>query len=224
MSTRHTARIILTALIAGVALLLSPATAGADYGSGNLGTPGAHTRTGNMATASVGYFGDSIGQRIATPLTTALAGKGVTLATDNQAGRATTQIVDQVLREPKLPKRVVIEAGSNDVFNPPVMAAQIKRLRAALEPKGISVLWVDVQVSRLKLSPAVQLADQRNSGWVNSQIRAGCTAPCVVIPWSTSLAAKPTRIVAYTGPDGVHPNQPGAAYMVAVVTPYVLAA
>jgi hypothetical protein len=112
---------------------------------------------------------------------------------------------------------VIMAVGSNDVFNPPVMAAQITRLRAALEPRGVKVSWVDVQVSRIRYSTAVQLADQRNTGWVNAQIHSGCVAPCTVIGWGEFLSANPAyRLPAYLR-DGVHTTDAGKAAWAALI-------
>jgi hypothetical protein len=204
------------------AWLVSPARA-VDYGSGTLGPAGTHARTGTMATADVALFGDSISRRGTADLIARVVAVARTLATDTQDGRTTAATVDAILAEPVLPPNVIMAAGSNDIFDPPAMAAQIARLRAEL-PAGVKLFWVDVQVARTSKTTVVQMADQRNSGWVNAQIHAGCSAPCVVVPWAASLASKPSRLTAYLQ-DGVHPyvgatgpgGSNGTAYWAAVL-------
>ena len=195
-----------------LAYLVSPARATLDYGSGKAG--GA---TGTPVLSTVPYTAVSdvliVGDSITVANYKALAAQlpGVRLAVNARSGRGTVDAVNQVLAMPYVPPRVIMAVGSNDVFDPPVMAAQIARLRSALEPRGVKVSWVDVQVSRVKYSPAVQLADQRNTGWVNAQIHSGCVAPCTVIGWGEFLSANPSyRLPAYLR-DGVHTTAAGTA-------------
>lgn len=197
---------LLRVLLAVAALLWVAVPAQAtDYGSGTAGGP-----VGTPVQSTVPYtaisdwavFGDSI--TVAGYKTLAARKPGWRLAVVAQSGRGTVDAVNMAIAAEYLPLHVVMAVGSNDVPNPPVMAAQIKRLRAALEPRGIKVYWVTVHVVRSRGTAAQQLADQRNSGWVNAQIQAGCTAPCTVIDWSSFLNAKPAyRIPKYLR-DGVH--------------------
>ena len=183
-----------------------------DYGSGAAGGP-----TGTPVLSTPAYVAVSdvliVGDSITVGNYKALAADlpGRRLAVNARSGRGTVDAVNQVLAMPVVPPRVIMAVGSNDVFNPTVMAGQVRRLRQALEPRGIRVHWVTVQVSRWKYSAATQLADQRNSGWVNAQIQAGCTAPCRVIDWAAFLASNPSyRIPAYLR-DGTHTTAAGTA-------------
>lgn len=183
-----------------------------DYGSGAAGGP-----TGTPVLSTPAYVAISdvliVGDSITVGNYKALAADlpGRRLAVNARSGRGTVDAVNQVLAMPVVPPRVIMAVGSNDVFNPTVMAGQVRRLRQALEPRGIRVHWVTVQVSRWKYSAATQLADQRNSGWVNAQIQAGCTAPCRVIDWAAFLASNPSyRIPAYLR-DGTHTTAAGTA-------------
>lgn len=193
-----------------VALLLVPATASADYGSGApsgpVGTPVLST-VPYTAVSDWMIFGDSI--TVGAYKNLAAAKPGWRLAVNAQSGRGTVDAVDEALAAPFLPKHVIMAVGSNDVMNPPIMAGQIKRLRAALEPRGIQVYWVETHVVRYRGTAAQQLADMRNTGWVNAQVNAGCIAPCKVITWSQFLNAKPYyRLPTYLR-DGVHLSEAG---------------
>lgn len=195
---------------ASLALLLVPVTASADYGSGApsgpVGTPVLSTAPYTSSSDWM-IFGDSI--TVSAYKTLAAQKPGWRLAVNAQSGRGTVDAVDEALTAPYLPKHVIMAVGSNDVMSPPLMAGQIKRLRAALEPRGIQVYWVTVHVVRYRGTAAQQLADQRNSGWVNEQIQSGCTAPCKVIPWSQFLDAKPYYRLPNYLRDGVHLTEAG---------------
>lgn len=206
-SWRGGCRTLVVATLTAVLLAVGLAgPAGAGYGAGEPGPPLTRTITGDMATADVALFGDSIAQ-VGTPeVQKRLAARGWTLATDNQASRTTRMTVDAVLAQPTLPDRIIMAIGSNDVYNPPVMAAEITRLLAGVAAKNpqARVFWVDVQVARTNVTAAVQLAQQRNTMWVNRQIWAGCTGACTVINWASWFYADPSRFTRYLR-DGVHP-------------------
>jgi len=195
----------LTALITAAAITAAAVLpAGAGYGSGDLGdwSNYAHGTIGNPATADVLLVGDSITTRCWTDLRDSLAAKGKTLAVNYWSGRPTTPAVDWLTTQLVVPPLVVMATGTNDIFNPPVMTAQIQRTKDYLiTPERL--LWVDVQAARTSQTAAVQLADQRNSGWVNNQIREQLTKS-QIIPWSTWFASSPNRIPLYLQ-DGVHP-------------------
>jgi lysophospholipase L1-like esterase len=201
------------AVLVGVA---APAQA-VDYGSGAAGGP-----TGTPVKSLPDYttrsdwmiFGDSI--TVAGYKQLAAEKPGWRLAVNAQSGRGTVDAVNQALAAPFLPPRVVMAVGSNDVFDPTVMAGQIRRLREALEPRGIQVYWVTVHVVRTR--GTAQLADQRNSGWVNAQIQAGCTAPCKVIDWASFLAANPYYRIPNYLRDGVHPSTLGVPAWAALIS------
>jgi hypothetical protein len=74
-----------------------------------------------------------------------------------------------------------------------------------------TVYWVNVQASRTSQSAAVQLADQRNSGWINLQLAdAQKRYPNLkIVHWAEFLAAKPSRLTpAMYLRDGVHTTVP----------------
>lgn len=176
-----------------------------DYGSGTGGGPvGTPVRSTIPYTniSDVMIVGDSITVRGYKDLAAALPGKR--LAVDAQAGRNTADSIDSLFASMRagmvLPPVLIMATGSNDVFDPFVMAAQVKRLLAGVPP-GTRVYWVDVQVSR----PATAVADQRNSAQVNRAIWLGCTGSCTVISWATFFAVKPARIGWYLDSGGVHP-------------------
>ena len=59
-----------------------------------------------------------------------------------------------------------------------------------------TVYWVDVQVSRTDEPAAVQVADQRNSEWINLQLeQAALQHPNLrIVHWAEFLAASPDRL------------------------------
>jgi hypothetical protein len=85
--------------------------------------------------------------------------------------------------------------GSNDIFDPPVFAAQVERALRIAGPDR-TVYWVDVQVSRTDEPAAVQVADQRNSEWINLQLeQAALQHPNLrIVHWAEFLAANPDRL------------------------------
>jgi hypothetical protein len=71
------------------------------------------------------------------------------------------------------------------------------------------VYWVNAQVARTSQPPAVQLADQRNSAWINLQLAdARQRHPNLrIVRWAEFLAAQPWRLTTYLR-DGVHTSVP----------------
>ncbi|MEV6413870.1 hypothetical protein [Kribbella sp. NPDC051718] len=173
-----------------------------EYGSGVLGALGAHTTTGDMATADVGLFGDSIAQRGTPELTNWLAGLGKTLATDNQGGCTTENALDRTANYPTLPQVIIMATGANDIFQPPLLTDQLSMALALFA--GHDLMWVDVQVCRPG-TVTRQIADQRNTGYVNGFIRDAIT-PDRVAGWSRTFAKAPARLGMYLETDGVHPR------------------
>ncbi|TCO18065.1 hypothetical protein EV652_11693 [Kribbella steppae] len=198
------ARILATAATAVALFVGTSVPAQADFGSGTLGNWQAmsHGIVGSWSTADVGVVGDSITTRCYRSLGTLVARQGETLAVNYWSGRPTAPTVDWILAQPRLPRVLVVQSGSNDIFDPRPVSAQVARLKARL-PAGTILLWVDVQVSRTRYPAAVQLADQRNSMWVNNQLRENLPK-AQIIPWSWWLASNPGRIGYYLQ-DGVHP-------------------
>lgn len=174
-----------------------------DFGSGTIGawSGNQHGYTGpTMDVADVLIVGDSITTLGKEELTAAVAVEGKTLAVAYWSGRPTTPAVDYVLSATVLPPILVMACGTNDVFTPTVMEAQIHRLTDVVLPGVQHLLWVDTQISR----PGFTVADQRNSGYINSQIRNVLDKDHVV-PWSEWFAKDPARITSYIDSGGVHP-------------------
>jgi hypothetical protein len=190
-----------------------------DYGSGMLGDWSglrqviSSPSTIRQVRSAGGVFmaGDSI-----TAATYVELGQMVgPLAVNAWSGRPTAPAVDAIagwISTYGAPQRILMATGNNDIFDPTVMGAQVDRLMTAAGP-GRTVFWVSVQVSRWLYSAAVQLADQRNSGWVNAQLyEATSRWPNLrVIPWHWWLAVKPSRLAAYLT-DGVHVNPAGGTF------------
>ncbi len=190
------------------------------YGSGDLGdwqglgkaiaTPELINTT--LQRDGLFMFGDSIsvqdGKSLATLIATRL---GVPLAVHNWSGRPTTPAVD-ALESWKttygLPTRILMATGTNDIFTPPVFAAQVDRTMALAGPSR-KVFWVNVQAARTSVAADVRLADQRNSGWINLQLAdAQRRHPNLrIVHWAEFLAGKISRLTAYLE-DGVHTTVP----------------
>lgn len=175
------------------------------YGSGCLGdwTTKQHGVDGDPATADVLVAGDSIVNVCRPYLRKRLTAQGLTSVFDYWSGRPTEPTVTKVLTYSRVNsvvnpfKVVVMGTGTNDIMNPPVMAAQIERMKAAGAKK---LIWGSVYASR----SGTYSADLRNSGWVNNQIHA---SGLPVADWFTFLASYPGyRIGAYLPTDGIHPN------------------
>lgn len=122
------------------------------------------------------------------------------------SGRPTTPAVDYLLSATVLPRRVIMAVGTNDIMNPSVMTTQIQRVLTNLGARvdagqdPTELWWADLQTSR----PAYPVADQRNCGWINTQIH-DLIEPGHVIPWNRWFASNPSRITQYLKPDGIHP-------------------
>lgn len=176
--------------------------------SGTLGawTTLAHANFGDLTDtdgdpqADVVIVGDSITTRGYNELATWLGTHGKTLAGSYWSGRPTTNAVDWALSLTTKPAVLVMASGTNDIFDPAVMTAQVARLKTWAAAAPVTrLIWVDVQAAR----PATALCDQRNSMWVNSQIRQGM-AGGEVCGWSYGFADNPARLDMYLD-DGVHP-------------------
>lgn len=166
-----------------------------------------------MDVADVLIVGDSITTLGKEELTTAVEAENKTLAVAYWSGRPTSPAVDYVLSATVLPPILVMACGTNDIFTPTVMEAQIHRLTDVTLPGVQHLLWVDTQVSR----PGYQIADQRNCGYVNSQIRNVLDKDHVV-PWSEWFAQDPGRITMYLDSGGVHPiNGTGTNFWAEVI-------
>jgi len=137
------------------------------------------------------------------------------LAMNAKSGRPTAPTVDILSRWATLyhlPTRILMAVGTNDIFNPPAFAAQINRVMTITGP-DVVVYWPEIHISRWELSASVQVADQRNSDWLNVQLHAAAARhPNLrIISWAAFLNQKPgSRIGTYLL-DGVHPTATGMA-------------
>jgi hypothetical protein len=165
-----------------------------------------------VAKDGVFMFGDSIAVQDGKSLAIRLAGRtGDSLAVHNWSGRPTTPAVDALqdwATKYGMPRRILMATGTNDVFNPPVVTAQINRTMSIVGPNR-TVIWVNTQMCRTGRTAAMQIADQRNSAWINLQLAdAQRRYPNLrIVHWAEYLAAKPTRLTAYLS-DGVHTTVP----------------
>jgi hypothetical protein len=218
---KTTRRRVLTAgAVAVGSTLLLPGQASADgYGSGALGpwengskAISTMTQIGPvLAGDGLFMFGDSISVQDGHALALRLQSRtGDLIAVHNWSGRPTAPAVDALQQWAQaygLPGRILMATGSNDIFTPPVFAAQVDRAMA-IAGAGRTVFWVNVQVCRTSQSAAVQLADQRNSGWINLQLAdAQRRHPNLrIVRWAEFLAAMPSRLTMYLR-DGVHTKE-----------------
>ncbi len=212
--------LIAGAVVAGASVLTAEQAYADGYGSGAIGdwTNGPRAITTEdqirqvLARDGLFMFGDSIAYQDGHALAERLASRtGDVIAVNNWTGRPTEPAVDALASWAQrygLPKRVLMATGSNDIFTPPVFAAQVDRTMSIAGASRI-VYWVNVQVSRTALGADVQVADQRNSGWINLQLAdAQKRHPNLrVVHWAEFLAAKIIRLTGYLR-DGVHTTVP----------------
>jgi hypothetical protein len=214
------------ALIAGAILSsIGAEPASAAYGSGDIGvwTGLTHGTLGDPSTAEAVLVGDSITTATGAATRDQVAAAGHTLAVNYWSGRPTKDAVDWILALPVIPKRVILASGTNDLFDPPAYGVQLARLKAGV-PADVRIMVVDVQAARPDSTTSTKVADQRNTGWLNLQIREQF-APADIIGWFRMFAVQPNRIGLYLKPDGIHTNgTTGDAFRVAVVAPPIIAA
>lgn len=208
------------AVATGEASVAQTAVASDPYGSGALGdwTVLSHaiapeaTITYVRDNDGVYMFGDSIAVQDAKALASQLiARSGKTIAVHNWSGRPTAPAVDALQNwatQYGMPRRILMATGTNDIFNPPAFGPQVDRTMRIVGSKR-TVVWVNVQCARTAKSAAVQLADQRNSAWINSQLSdAAKKYPNLkIVHWAESLAASPTHLTTYLR-EGVHTSVP----------------
>ncbi|TDD13942.1 hypothetical protein E1218_33785 [Kribbella turkmenica] len=162
-------------------------------------------------TDGVFMFGDSIGVQDGPSLARQLSSHGIKVAVHNWAGRPVTPAVDALdtwAQDYGLPHRILMSVGSNDIFTPPAVAAQVERTMQIVG-EDRTVFWVNIQAARTGHGPAVQVSDQRNSAWINLQLAEAQRrhANLRIIHWAEHLAAKPNRLANYLR-DGLHPSIP----------------
>lgn len=196
------------------------ATPGGLYGSGTLGSWANGTRAISTETQTrrvvetngVYMFGDSISVQDGKSLAIRLLNRdGSQMAVNNWSSRPTSGAVDALQQWAStygLPRRILMASGSNDIFDPPKFAAQVDRA-ISIVGQNRTLFWVDLQVVRTAQTAAVQLADQRNSCWLNMQLYdAQKKYPNLrIIRWAEWLWVKPYRLANYLR-DGVHPSVP----------------
>jgi hypothetical protein len=215
-------QILMAGAAAAVATVASAESSSAAdlYGSGQLGDWTVLGRAISTA-ATITYvrdndglymFGDSIAVQDGKALATLLKSRtGASLAVHNWSGRPTAPAVDALLNwatKYGMPRRILMATGTNDVFNPPVFAAQVDRTMRIVGSQRV-VYWVNTQIARTAKPASVQLADQRNSAWVNSQLSdAQKKYPNLrIIRWAEYLAAQPSRLTTFLR-EGVHTTVP----------------
>jgi hypothetical protein len=195
-------------------------TPGGLYGSGTLGSWANATRAISTAeqiqrvreTNGVYMFGDSISVQDGKALAIRLLNRdGSQMAVHNWASRPTSGAVDALQQWAAtygLPRRILMASGSNDIFDPPKFAAQIDRAMSIVG-QGHTLFWVNIQAVRKAQTATVQLADQRNSSWLNMQLYdVQEKYPNLhIIRWAEWLWVKPYRLLNYLR-DGVHPTVP----------------
>ncbi|WP_433162829.1 hypothetical protein [Kribbella sp. CA-247076] len=196
------------------------AAGGGPYGSGVLGPWSDKTKAISTAaqiqrtrdTNGVFMFGDSISVQDGKSLAIRLLNRDNSqLAVHNWASRPTVGAVDALQQWAStygLPRRILMASGSNDIFDPPKFAAQVDRAISIVGPNR-TLFWVNLQVVRTSVPATTQLADQRNSSWLNMQLYdAQEKHPNLrIIRWAEWLWVKPYRLVNYLR-DGVHPTVP----------------
>jgi len=190
-----------------------------NYGSGVLGAwerqaraisnEGQIRRT--RETDGVFMFGDSIGVQDGPALARQLNQLGITIAVHNWAGRPVTPAVDALdtwAQEYGLPHRILMSVGSNDIFTPPAVEAQVDRTMSIVGDERI-VYWVNVQAARTAHGPDVKVADQRNSAWINLQLADAQRRydNLRIVHWAEHLASSPNRLARLLR-DGLHPSVP----------------
>lgn len=160
----------------------------------------AHGQYGNLSGPDVLLVGDSITTLCKSFLTPRLQAQNLTWGVSYWSGRPTKPAVDWALSLSVKPRVIVMAIGTNDIYNPGVMAAQIQRLVNGMP--GVRIMWVDVRAER----PAYAVADMRNSRTVNAQIWNDLAI--TPVKWIGWFDAQPSRKALYIDKGGVHPTNP----------------
>jgi hypothetical protein len=148
-------------------------------------------------------YGDSILNGGKVDLALDLYAYGKTVYVDSWAGRPTTPVADAICAETVFPPVVVVASGTNDIFNPTVMATQINRIKACI-PATTKLFWVDVQATRWGQTEYTERNDQRNSMAVNLAIYQNLNKN-QIIQWTQRFMSTPSLLGNYLV-DGVHPK------------------
>jgi len=160
------------------------------------------------------FYGDSITFGGKSALAAELHNYGQDVYVDAWSGRPTTPVADAICNETVdgLPKVVVVASGTNDIFNPTVMAGQINRIKSCIASKNAArvdgvatkLFWVDVQATRWSQTDLIERNDQRNSMAVNLAIYQN-VGTANVVQWTQRFMANPALLTTYLV-DGVHPK------------------
>lgn len=188
------------------------------------------TKKGNPASSAamacqgedIRIYGDSIAFGGKSALAVELNNLGYTLYADVWSGRPTTPAVDALVAETSLPNDVIMATGTNDIFNPTVMGAQVQRAENFIagynlaHGTNVRLWWVDVQATRWGQTDVIERNDQRNSMAVNLAIYKRIPINNV-ISWSSRFMDNPALLTTYLV-DGVHPKTgTGYAYWAASI-------
>lgn len=170
----------------------------------------------------VRIYGDSITFGGKSALAVELNNLGYTVFVDAWSGRPTTPAVDALVAETWLPNEVIMAKGTNDIFNPTVMGAQVQRAENfiaqynAANGTSVRLWWVDVQATRWGQTDVIERNDQRNSMAVNLDIYQRIPTN-QVIGWTGRFMDNPNLLTTYLV-DGVHPKAgTGYAYWAAII-------
>lgn len=156
----------------------------------------------------VRLYGDSITFGGKSAFAAEMSKLGLTTYVDAWSGRPTTPAVDALVAETVLPNRIIMAVGTNDIFNPSVMGAQITRAKNFVAAYNIEhgtdvqLYWVDVQATRWGQTDVIERNDQRNSMAVNLQIYQRMGADHV-LRWTERFMQNPALLTTYLV-DGVH--------------------
>lgn len=151
-------------------------------------------------------YGDSITNGGKEEFAAEMSARGLTTMVDAWSGRPTTPVADAILAENAFPATVVVASGTNDIFNPTVMATQINRIKnhiASVSP-STKLFWVDVQATRWGQTEYTERNDQRNSMAVNLAIYQNMPVNHI-IQWTARFMSSPGLLGTYLV-DGVHPK------------------
>jgi hypothetical protein len=164
-------------------------------------------------------YGDSITFGGKSAFAAEMGARGLTTYVDAWSGRPTTPIADAICAETNLPPVVVVASGTNDIFNPTVMAGQINRIKACI-PATTKLFWVDVQATRWGQTEYTERNDQRNSMAINMAIWNNLEKG-QIIQWSQRFLTNPALLGNYLV-DGVHPKTgTGYAYWAAILRGWI---
>lgn len=191
-----------------------------DYGSGYLGDYGRLRRlTAPVAQFRAAAASDNgcliIGDSIASMSKEAVLSRlrrshSAVCAWDTWSGRPTEGTANALADHRSaygLPSTIIVMAGSNDIFNPPLFAAQVRRVLDVVG-EGRRVIWVNVYARR---NAAKRYdADVRNSALVNRALAdtvAGAGS-VQIVDWYGFVTTMSRRSRPYLM-DGIHPNAAG---------------